>query len=78
MSAVEQAVASGDPESVRSAAHSFKGSVLFLGEGCCDAARQLELMGANGQLDGMPDECARLRQQLDALNDRLQEFIDQN
>ena len=53
LAAIRGAIDARDPKALRAAAHAFKGAAgVFDASGIVDAARVLEQMGDQGQLDG--------------------------
>jgi CheY-like chemotaxis protein len=78
MRAMRRAIAAGDGEALREAAHALKGAAAnFAAAPVVEAARQLELQGKNGDLyeslatyDGLTREMQRLRRALGRASDR--------
>jgi len=78
MRAMRGAIAAGDGETLREAAHALKGAAANLAAApVVEAARQLELQGQNGDLykslatyDGLTREMQRLRRALGRASDR--------
>jgi HPt (histidine-containing phosphotransfer) domain-containing protein len=75
---MRRAIAAGDGETLREAAHALKGAAANLAAApVVEAARQLELQGKNGDLDkslatydGLTREMQRLRRALGRASDR--------
>jgi CheY-like chemotaxis protein len=78
MRAMRRAIAAGDGEALREAAHALKGAAAsFAAAPVVEAARQLELQGKSGDLhgslatyDGLTRELQRLRRALGRASDR--------
>lgn len=72
---IERAIAGGDADALRRAAHSFKGSSGNMGaQRLSDLCRRIEEFARDGALDAcislvaqLPHEFAQVRQELDAL-----------
>lgn len=68
MADVEAAFATGDPEAVLRAAHTLKGSVaLFAAEAATLAARKIEFLGREGNLDGFESAWSSLNEEVKRL-----------
>jgi HPt (histidine-containing phosphotransfer) domain-containing protein len=73
--ALVDAFASGSPDAVRRAAHSFKGAVSnFSDDGLTATARQLEQTAAEGRLDDAATLFERLEQETDDLVRAMGQF----
>lgn len=73
--AIQDALAAGDADAVRRAAHSFKGAVgNFTSEGLTVTARELEQAAAEGRLDEAEGLVRRLDGELGALLRAMAEF----
>jgi HPt (histidine-containing phosphotransfer) domain-containing protein len=73
--AVRAAVAAGDAEALRVAAHTLKGSVgNFCAGEAAAAARELEVMGRAGELGGAADALRRLEGALATFVSALREL----
>jgi HPt (histidine-containing phosphotransfer) domain-containing protein len=76
LAAVRKALASGDPNKVKEAAHRLKGSVAHLGAaGALAAALQLETMGREGCLSEADKVGARLEKEMERLTGALAAFV---
>jgi two-component system, sensor histidine kinase and response regulator len=65
ISAIREAIALGDAESLERAAHAFKGSVgNFCAERASQRALRLEIMGRDSKLAGAEEACARLEEEI--------------
>ena len=72
LSRIRQAIARGDAEELRSAAHALKGSAgNFLADAAVEAAQQLEIMGREHNLLGADESLIRLEAEIAALTQRL-------
>ena len=68
MRQVGAAIEAGDALALQRAAHSLKGSVrIFAMATAIEAARRLEIMGAEGDLSGADDGWNALRREIDRL-----------
>jgi HPt (histidine-containing phosphotransfer) domain-containing protein len=73
---LRQASASGDADLLKRAAHTLKGAASNFGAvAVVDIARDLEMMGREGNLTGAPAVCGRLEQTLRAFEDGLARFV---
>jgi CheY-like chemotaxis protein/HPt (histidine-containing phosphotransfer) domain-containing protein len=72
---VREAVSAGDAAALKSAAHFIKGTVSnFEARRATAAARELEQMGADEQLDGAPAKLEELAREADLLADELSAY----
>jgi len=73
---IRAAAASGDAEQLAAAAHALKGMLAnFCAEPAEAAARELEMMGRNGQLTGVEVATEQMQLELDRLQKALHEFL---
>jgi len=73
--ALQQALAQGDAAAFQRAAHSIKSSSASLGAlGLAASARELEMIGRSGNLDGILPAVARLVADYQRVQSGLQEF----
>jgi PAS domain S-box-containing protein len=76
LTALRQALASGDPNKVKEAAHRLKGSIAHLGAGrALEAALQLETMAKEGCLSEADKVGARLEHEIEQLTAVLMAFV---
>jgi PAS domain S-box-containing protein len=76
MSALRQAIQSGDAAGVRDAAHTLKGMVEFFdARPAAEAARRLERAGARGELAGTGQLFATLARELIAIETELTRYV---
>jgi len=74
---VRDAVSAGDAAALKSAAHFIKGTVSnFEALQATAAARELEQMGNDGQLDGAPAKLVELEREAARLADELSAYRD--
>ena len=72
---IEAAIANNDPETLRTSAHSFKGSALNLSAlTLTDCCRKLETLGSQGTIDGADQLLLLLRQEFDRVKDCLSDL----
>jgi HPt (histidine-containing phosphotransfer) domain-containing protein len=68
MDEIEQSVAREDPQTLRRAAHTLKGSASIFGaRAVADASERLSDMGKNDRLDGADDALRDLQDEMDRL-----------
>ena len=73
---IRTAVASGDAEELAHAAHTLKGMLAnFCAEPAGSAARELEMMGRDGQLAGAEAARDQVQRETDRLQEALHEFL---
>ena len=76
ISAAQQAIAEKNAEALALAAHSLKGSMLFLkAQRPGDLAQQLELMGNHDQFDNADNTFQALQKQIQTLSEELKDFL---
>jgi len=76
LSAVKDAVTTGDPETLERAAHRLKGSVGDLGaKPAVEAVLTLETMGSDGDLTNAAQAYADLEARIEELMHALTEFV---
>lgn len=69
---IDSAVANGDADALRSAAHSFKGSSSNLGiSSLAELLMKLETMGREGQTDGAAEIAAEVRETFASVSELL-------
>jgi HPt (histidine-containing phosphotransfer) domain-containing protein len=72
---LRDSIEGGVPDTVRRAAHAFKGSVAnFVDGGPVSTALQIEMLGREARLDGVPPLFARLETEVDQLVAGMREF----
>jgi CheY-like chemotaxis protein len=72
---VRQAIANGNANDLKRAAHNLKGSMAHFGaKPAFEAARKLEMMARNGILSGAAEACAELEKELERLHPALAAF----
>ena len=70
-----QAIADGDAAQLRLAAHTLKGALVnFAASDAVDAARRLEMIGKQGEMDAAPQALSDLERQLERLQSALDEM----
>jgi HPt (histidine-containing phosphotransfer) domain-containing protein len=75
MAAVRESVSGGSADTIRRAAHAFKGSVSnFTDRGAVLTAFELESMGRDGRVAEAPEALAKLEHEVTALTARLRVF----
>ena len=75
LKAIEDALATGNPQQLKVAAHSMKGSVdTFAARPAYEAAFQLETLGRSGTMAGTGDAFLVLKKEVDRLICHLQEL----
>ena len=73
---MRQAIADGEAQKLKRAAHSFKGAVgLFGAAGAMQAAQQLEKIGCSGDLTGAEDVYAKMEHEMKRLQPALTGLI---
>ena len=76
LNAIEAAIAAGDSEGLRDAAHSYKGAVgHFAADSVRELALSLESMSKEGRMDSALDEFNRLRVAATRLMDELAVYL---
>jgi len=77
MDAVQSAVGAGDSTALRAAAHKLRGSIVAFGvPEAVEAARQLEAMGAAGDLAGADALSRQLAAGVQSLRDSAKAWLD--
>lgn len=72
---IRDAIASGDPDEIRRAAHSFKGSASNMGAPVLtDLCRELEDRGHNGQTEGGEELLKQIEQEFEQVRKALAKF----
>ena len=72
MSAIRAAISQGDARALEAAAHALKGALgNFTSDGPLEAARRLETMGREGQLNGAEEAFAHLQEGIRHLSQTL-------
>jgi HPt (histidine-containing phosphotransfer) domain-containing protein len=75
IAALQQALAQGDADALQRAAHSIKSSSASLGAlGFSASARELEMIGRGGNIDGVAPAVERLVSDYERVQSRLQEL----
>jgi HPt (histidine-containing phosphotransfer) domain-containing protein len=75
--AITQAVAAGDGQALRAAAHKLRGSIVPFGaQEAAETARKLELMAAEGQLSGADALSRELVADVQLLCDSARAWLD--
>ena len=73
---IQAAVAAGDAQSLRTAAHCLRGSIAAFGvPSAVEAAKKLEAMGAAGELSGAEPLTEQLAQDISALRDGAKAWL---
>ncbi len=73
---LRQAIMEGDASSVMRAAHSLRGEVGYLGAAAaCEAAQQLEDMGAQNKLAAASETLMLLERELSGLHSAMQKWV---
>lgn len=74
---IEASIADGEPEGVFRAAHDIKGSTeVFRAESAVQAAKQLEKMGRNGDLEDADEAFGALKAELVWVRNALEDYLD--
>ena len=70
---MQQSLDDGDAESLRRAAHTFKSNSAALGAArLSELCKELEHLGKNGELDGVPDKVMQVQQELEPVKSALE------
>jgi CheY-like chemotaxis protein len=76
MTAIRQAIDSGDATALRLAAHTLRGSLRYFGEtGACEEAGRLEAMAEDGNLGLVEETWAALESQMRRLTPALSDYV---
>jgi HPt (histidine-containing phosphotransfer) domain-containing protein len=77
LDAIRSAIAGGDAQALRAAAHRLRGSLVAFGvPGAVETARTLEAMGAAGKLTGAETLSAALAKDVQSLRDSAKAWLE--